>query len=104
MTLYYRFNFSDQCIAQVFKMQQINMSTVIKEQKEHLCHSLKFDQAKYIVYFTRSNLEMENRELLHIIMSNHAAESDNATDIHQGFEIEFSTGFHDIIYTSLITF
>lgn len=79
-------------MAQVFKTQQVHLSTIIQEQKQHLCHSLKFEQAMYIVYFTRSNLEMENREMVYTIMSSHTAEADNTDIDHQGFEIEFSTG------------
>jgi hypothetical protein len=77
------------------------MPNMVKELQLTLCHALKFIQAKYISYFTRSNMEIENRELLHITMSNHLTEAESDNNEHF-FEIEFSTGNEDKGFLSLL--
>lgn len=88
----------DQCMAQVFKTNSPNMPTLLREQKTYLSHSLKFNQIKYLVYFTRSNLTVENKDLVDSIVSDYigedseiTADDGNPADI-QRYEIQISTG------------
>lgn len=67
----------------------------------HLSHALKFSQAKYVAYFTRSNIQMENNDLIEGVLSSHSAEADDYPELCQ-YEIDSTSG-KQCIHTLMIS-
>ena len=67
------------------------MSTLLREQKTCLNHALKFPQAKYVAYFTRSNMPIENNDLVQGVLDSRTAEAEDHPEIHQ-YEIDSTSG------------
>ena len=70
------------------------MVTLLKEQTDHLMHALKFGQAKHVTYFTRSTVDVENRELVETVMRCHISEIENNPE-QQEFQVESSSGIDE---------
>ncbi len=79
-------------------------TTLEKEQADTLSSALKFTQTKHIAYFTRSNLDRENSDLVDKVMKDHAKDVEDM-GIEQewtGFELDQELSFqHKGIYIVL---